>query len=258
MNTRSAVTLCLAGFAALVTSQGSYAHTRLRVPQVNESTGVVGSHSATINYNDVVIAHGCSKEDGTMAPVIAHSVVFPDGIDSILERSDGGDVSGGIAEFLQSWPHPEAISSDDVFDKSTVREKYDSLGNVVGFSYTGGALKGTIRGLVPFYSSAVFFQPDSCAQSVTVVPAIADICKVTTIDAFSDASVGLWTPAVNSKYDGPGLHGYNSPATLKVVRTSPLPASCGGVGFDVTMKPSAKQINRNMPIPGFWPKPAPK
>jgi hypothetical protein len=72
----------------------------------------------------------------------------------------------------------------------------------------------------------------------------------------------LWTPAVGSKFDGVGLHGYNSPATYKITRdlvNHPLPATglagedCGA-GVDVVIDPSAAQLDHDMVIPGVWPR----
>ncbi len=67
---------------------------------------------------------------------------------------------------------------------------------------------------------------------------------------------------MGSDYDGPGMHGYDSPATLTYTRnleTNPLPASCNDVGVSVEVIPSAAQLNRDMPIVDkgvqVWPKP---
>jgi acetylornithine deacetylase/succinyl-diaminopimelate desuccinylase-like protein len=106
------------------------------------------------------------------------------------------------------------------------------------------------------------------------VVAIADVCGLSNSSGFSDENVNMWTPAVGSNYDGVGLHGYNSPATLKVVRNTtgtpatlttaevkanPLPASCGA-GLDITVTPTAAQLNRDLPAIDangvqVWPQP---
>ena len=53
--------------------------------------------------------------------------------------------------------------------------------------------------------------------------------------------------------------GNSGPATLTFKRASALPASCNGKGTVVEMRPSAAQINRDMPIKfngtQVWPKP---
>lgn len=66
---------------------------------------------------------------------------------------------------------------------------------------------------------------------------------------------------MGSNFDGPGLHGYNSPATLTINRdlaANPLDASCGE-GSAVELLPSAAQLDRDMPIKNkdggvWWPK----
>ena len=59
---------------------------------------------------------------------------------------------------------------------------------------------------------------------------------------------------MESNYDG----AESEPATLKVNRTSALPAECGE-GVDVVVTPSAAQLNRDMPVViggvQVWPKP---
>lgn len=75
-------------------------------------------------------------------------------------------------------------------------------------------------------------------------------------------TVNFWTPAVGSKYDGtPGDHAYDFPVYFTINRdleTNPLPEFCGA-GLQVTVKSSAAQIDRDMPIifngTQVWPQP---
>ena len=119
------------------------------------------------------------------------------------------------------------------------------------------------RGHIPFVSGAVLFVPESCAKVVRFTFAVADICKITGFnDMNEEGSVNFWTPAVGSKYDGtPGGHAYDFPVFFTVNRdldTNPLPESCGA-GLQVTVKPSAAQVDRDMPIifngTQVWPQP---
>lgn len=223
------------------------AHTRLQVPQIAEGARV---------YNNVVVGHGCEGQN-----VIATTTVFPDGVDSTV-LVDGNPYAGSINDFINWGNSIQKIVSRDVFTNSAV--KYDESGtNVVGFSDRDGqSLPVTMVGLFPFRTNAVVFESASCAKSVKIVVAIADICKNTNIAGFTDLTANLWTPAVGSNFDGPGLHGYNSPATLTINRdlaNNPLDASCGD-GSAVELLPSAAQLNRDMPIRNkngsiWWPKP---
>lgn len=240
--------------ASLLVAQVAFAHTRLKVPVIDENAAFHGS-----NYNDVVVAHGCQNEaDGkSTIDTIGTVVVFPDGKDSII-TVDGAPHNGQLSDFVTNWASPVTIIQDrSVFTQQSYIT--DSLGNKLGFWAAGGnGLKAGYRGLLPFATAGVVIEPTSCAKSVTFVLGIADVCEVTDSNGFSNASVQLWTPAVGSNFDGIGLHGFDSPATLKVNRTvAPLPESCGA-GVDVVVKPSAQQLNRDMKVimdgQQIWPK----
>lgn len=231
----------------IVAASQALAHTRLSVPQINEGVRV---------ENNVVVSHGCEGQN-----VIATTTVFPDGVDSTI-LVDGNPYEGSISDFINWGNLNQKILSRAVFTNEA--EKYDESGtNVVGFWVRDGqSLPATYTAYFPFRTSAVVFEPASCAKSVKIVLGIADICKNTNIAGFTDLTVNLWMPAAGSDFDGPGLHGYNSPATLTVNRnlaSNPLDASCGD-GSAVELIPSAAQLNRDMPIKNkngstWWPKP---
>jgi hypothetical protein len=228
-------------------SQNALSHTRLDIPVQTEGVRIA---------NNVVIGHACG--DGTR--IIASSVVFPDGVDSTV-KAGGAVTSDAISTYVANYGNLyQKILSYHVFKNEN--EKRDSNGNVTGFWVKGGSMPEGYTVFLPFRAGAMAFQPASCARSVKVVLGIADICKNTSISGFADGILNLWMPAVGSDYDGPGLHGYDSPATLTVTRDlvkNPLDASCGD-GVDVEIIPSAAQMNRDMPIvlkdgTQFWPKP---
>lgn len=265
--------IALAGAAGLVMlgSQGVLAHTRLQAPTILEGTRV---------YNNVVIGHGCTDPatDKTSIPVAGTSVVFPDGADSILTSKPVGAVATPATATTPAVPVPETPVTGKLSDYITgfgigkvkdgtvfalENQKLDPTGNAVGFWAGYGSLPGIgYVGLVPFRVNATTFKAESCAASVTMQVAISDICALSKQAGLADHNVNMWTPAVGSNYDGKGLHGYNSPATLKIVRNTtgtpatllaaevkanPLPASCGK-GIDLIVKPSAAQLNRDMPV----------
>jgi len=227
----------------LVASQMASAHTRLQTPTIDENSARHGS-----NYNNQVIGHGCKD------PVTGHAdidtagtvVVFPDGVDSSI-TVDGEASDKTLIDFVTNWGSPvQKIQNKDVF--TTEEEIKDSNGNVLGFWAAGGGLKGGLTGVIPFRTSGVVIEPTSCAKTVKFVVAIADICTLTNVSGFNDATVMLWTPAVGSIFDGTeDLNGYNSPASLTVNRTSALPEACGA-GVDVVVTPSAAQLDRDMTI----------
>lgn len=228
-------------------SQNALSHTRLEIPQQTEGVRIT---------NNIVIGHGCG--DGTN--VIASSIVFPDGVDSTV-KVDGTATADAISTYVANYGNLyQKILDYSVFKYEN--EKIDGNGNVVGFWVKGGIMPDYYNAYLPFRAGALAFEPASCARSVKVVLGIANICRVTNIAGFSDAKVNLWMPAVGSDFDGPGLHGYDSPATLTVNRdlvNNPLDASCGD-GVAVEIIPSAAQMNRDMPIvqkdgTQYWPKP---
>lgn len=232
----------------LAASQSVLSHTRLDIPTTVEGVRIT---------NNVVLSHGCGE--GTN--VIAQSVVFPDGIDSSV-KVDGAPTTNVVGDFLSNWGNlNQKILDHSVFANEDEKRDPDNV-NVVGFWVNSGKSPDYYTTYVPFRASGALIEPESCATSVKVVVAVADICKMTNIAGFAEGILNLWTPAVGSNYDGPpSMHGYNSPASLTYTRnldTNPLPESCGA-GVAVEVIPSAAQLNRDMPIISkgkqVWPKP---
>ncbi|MBX3617081.1 hypothetical protein [Nitrosomonas sp.] len=241
LNLFSHSALAIAAFAG--TTQFAMAHTRLETATVAENTRIT---------NNVIISHGCGEEN-----VIGTSVVFPDGVDSTI-LVDGNPHTGSLTDFVQNWGNlMQQNFSTAVF--SSQDEKTDSLGNVVGFWAGGGnSLPHTLNGYIPFRAGAVVIEPTSCAKSVKFYISIADICEITDTAGFSEATVNLWTHNnLGTAYDRVSTTD-DGPASYIVTRTSALPTSCGATGVEVEVKPSAAQINRDMPIKfngtQVWPK----
>ena len=234
--------------ALLIASQATVAHTRLKMPTIDENAANHGS-----NYNDVVIAHGCDGKD-----TIANIVVFPDGVDSTV-MVNGEESSKTVADYVTNWGNPVTIvKSRDVFENQEYIR--NDLGTKVGFYSYNGTLTSGQRGLLPFTTAGVVINPDSCATSVQFKVAIFDICQVTDVAGLTDEAAQMWIPAVGSMFEeDQTLHGYNSPATLTVNRTiTDLPESCG-TGEAVVVYPSAAQLNRDATIEinggQVWPAP---
>ncbi|NOQ63397.1 MAG: hypothetical protein GQ582_02655 [Methyloprofundus sp.] len=234
----------------LLASQMASAHTRLQIPSIDEGTRV---------YNNQIISHGCRNPDTQAVDLttIATILVFPDGVDSSITVNE--EVSDQpLSAFIENWGSPiRKVQNKDLFELE--EEIRDPLGNVVGYWAGSGGRQGSLIGAVPFRSNSFVIAETSCAKSVKAIVAIADICKITNIAGFNDADIMLWTPAVGSNFDGTeDLNGYNSPASLIINRTSPLPESCGE-GVAVVVTPSAAQLNRDMPVNidgvQIWPSP---
>lgn len=243
--------LCSMTTALLAASQSGFAHTRLQTSTILENTRV---------YNNIAIGHGCGDD-----PVMGTSVVFPDST-AIATSKPAGDANaapedaGAVTNWIEGAGegYAKKVYSTELF--LAEGQKTSARGNTVGFWTGGGALPAhNYVGLVPFRTDPIQIQPASCAKTVTFVVSIGDVCKLTPIDGFSEATANLWSPIVGSNYDGTADH--YTPATLKVVRNiegtpatattvaipaNPLPAECGD-GLDITITPTAEQLNRDMP-----------
>lgn len=235
------LTISIMAAMAMTTGQNVLAHTRLETAQVNENTRIT---------NNIVIGHGCGDNS-----VIGTSVVFPDGADSTI-TVDGQPHTGPLLDFVQNW----ANANQKIYDRSLFTyqdEKTDSNSNVVGFWAGGESLPHNLTGFVPFRTSAVIIEPASCASSVKFYISIADICEITDSAGFGESTVNFWTHNnLGTIYDRVSTTD-DGPASLTILRTSALPSSCGA-GVAVEVKPSAAQINRDMPIKmngtQVWPK----
>lgn len=240
--------LAVSAISLLVVGSVAIAHTTVR----SQATEGVSDDNA------LKVAHGCVD---TGLGVTAQSVVFPSNA-PVVTASNGTTIAdlstvitqGSIAGLLKP------VQDKNIFRSETV--KTDALGNAIGFSSTLGLLDPNIPGRVPFQFTAPNFVATSCAARLLVKIAIADICvrNAGGIAAnIQDGKVNLWIPDNGSNFSTVGkqlgIDGIGAPATLTINRnltTNPLPASCGA-GFDVTVTPSAADVNANLPIAGYWP-----
>jgi hypothetical protein len=235
---------CTLAVGVLATSQSVLAHTNLTKRTVEEGTTV---------YNDAAVGHGCGD-----APVIANSVVFPDGTDSIVSIAGVVVEGASVFDYIEGVPAIKKVISNAAFKKSAVA--HGRADKVVGIhSWSGSVAAHDTVGLVSMMIGGVKIIDESCAKSVTFKVAVADICKITRVAGFNDTSVNFWTPKVGSNFDR--ADGQSEPTSLTITRTSssPLPAqdvkgNACGQGVDVVVTPSADQLNHDMPIPRVWPK----
>ncbi len=239
----------IAALGIIQQNESAFAHTVIEPAEIIE-----GKQSE--NY--LVITHGCGEN-----PVIGSSVVFPDGLDSTI-AINGNPHTGPLTDFVTNWGNSIQLYQDhSIFSEQDV--KRDSRSNVVGFWAGGGrTIAPHLYGRIAFVSSAVIINPESCAQKIRFAAAAADVCKITDIGNINtDNAVSLWVPAVGSKFDGtPGGHAFDFPVFFTITRdltNNPLPESCGGIGQQISVRPSAAQVDRDMPIQfngtQVWPQP---
>lgn len=234
--TRSSLAIACAALAASV----AHAHTTFETPTLKENTRIL---------NNVAIGHACGE--GTR--VIGTSVVFPDGRDSTI-IADGKVYDGPLSDFVSNWgPNIQPLYSRAAFNE--VDEKKGPTGNVVGFWAGGGpGMPDHMVAYVPFRVNATLIAPESCAVSVRFYAAIVDVCRITGVDQLHEPGVAeFWTPSdLGTVYDsetgGHGGHDNSAPLTiLRDLDANPLSAACGD-GFTVEVRPSAQQLERDMPI----------
>ena len=206
--------------------------------------------------NAVRIGRGCAIPGGAPLPVIAQSVVFPS-LSPVVAMPDGSPVAlesvivqGSLAGL------PRMIGNTSVF--MSQEAKLDTLGNSVGFAAYDGSLSPELEGRIPFQFAAPKFVTTSCASRLLVKVAIADVCSKAPGETASAGKVNLWIPDNGSQYAISGkaaaVEGIGEPATLIVNRdlaANPLPPACGP-GVDVTVTPSAADVDANLAIRGVW------
>jgi hypothetical protein len=223
-------------------------------------------------YNNIVVGHGCDNKDSAKAsvPVIANSMVLANGQDSTILIDGTINNLAKASDYLTNWPSSlvKNIPSTDTFKKqdailySADGYKFTSYGKEVYFSVIGktsldGSIPGSFNtGLIPFFMTApgIVTGSGNCAKTVIIEGAIADICKFTNTKGLAPHTANIWMPkGTGSKFDIFELHGLDSPAKFTVTRksTNPLDASCGA-GQVITIRPSAAQLNKDLPIKGRW------
>lgn len=250
MKIRKTPILLAVGSVVLGLSTQVVAHTRLSPSSADENRARHATYETA-----AAIAHGCGENR-----VIGHMLVMPDQQDSIVETSSDGQTwtahNGPVSDFIQAGGFIRVIKDRNTFDIEQLI--LDPLGNPIGYWAGGGEGLPPHHwvGKMPLRIQAVVFQDNSCARSLTLIPAIADVCGITSVADFNDEAVNFWVKAVpgvdpnseDAKYFGDCSHACDSPATFKVRRDLnqfPLPASCGQ-GVDVRVYPSMNQLKRDM------------
>lgn len=229
--------------ALLCAAQTSFAHDVMLNKTVPEGSGL---------DNAIVIGHGCEASN---TGVQAESVVFPTQNPELI-TSNGSVVTLpdliGISPFAGQ---AALIQNHDIFTKQYLKK--DTLGNVIGFYSTTGLLQVGVQGRMPFQFTTPTFVKTSCATAMTIEVAIADVCNFTT-PTVAVGKLNLWIPNNGSHYanlGGPlGIDGVGEPPSFTITRNlskNPLPASCGGKGFTVIVRPSATDVNAHLGF-GTW------
>jgi hypothetical protein len=232
-------------FALCSASSLAFAHTTIK-DQATEGTTL---------YTAATITHGCGEGVKPNLPVIAQSMVFPNGPNSIVTRLDAPEEPIALGDVLVGGSHaaglidPGAIQDKNVF--STIEELTDATGVVRGIHYADGELQVDLVGVIPFRMSGVTFVKESCVTKVRVRIGIANWCHHDPGVRRVDAWIGRTTPVFND----PRVISLDFWPTLTINRdlaANPLPESCGA-GYEVALEPSDEDIDQYLPLPGFIP-----
>lgn len=194
----------------------------------------------------LIINHGCEENK---YPVTHQSILIPT-LNPVVTRSDGTNVTlnsdinapSGLKNLIKP------IQDKNIFTQQTL--KTDNLSNVIGFNNLKGNLSYGLIGRVPLRITAPKFKPTSCAKSLKVRFAVADICKTTFPPNQSTAN--LWIPKATAKFSASN-EGIGYPTELVITRSS-IPESCGTNTYDVIVEPSELDIDTNLPIAKIWSK----
>ncbi|CAB1275094.1 hypothetical protein [Candidatus Nitrosacidococcus tergens] len=228
----------------------------------------------TTLYTADVINHGCESGVKSKLPVIAESMVFPNGSDAVatvLPSSEVGAftattpgqpiditsvITGGALTIV-----PTGMQDKNLFDIHEVQT--DANGNVRGFHYSNsdttpqgqdGELQLDLVGTIPFRLAGVSFQPTSCATQLNIRIGIVDWCTHKTGNRRNNIWIGNTTPTFNqTDRIATGTLGFWPTLIItRDLKNNPLPSSCGD-GQVVAIQPSDDAIDTYLPMDGFTP-----
>lgn len=219
-------------------------------------------------YTGFTVNQGCQDDVKSAAPlpVVALSSVFPNATDSnaFQINADGTETPINLADYIEGANGgvinlaPGMIQDKNIFKKQ--REITDANGNVRGIEVKTGKLDVAAVGIIPFRVSAPAFKAETCAKKLNIRIAVANYCnktKNTSKDNRSDIWIGHPTPLFSDS--GVLPHDFAATPywpTLIVNRNlvdNPLGINCGD-GFDIAVQPSDADIDKFIPVDGFWPK----
>lgn len=254
----------VAMLGVMTTSGNAMAHTTVMSKNTPTNYCTRDELEGTTGFNWFSISHGCSaSHDGKVQPVRAQSVVFPNGADSIAERTDTKE-SVNLGDHIEGNPVMGAKPAvNSLFKKirtlkgpvpSFISHGSEVTEDVRAFVFTKGNLKDGLLGVIPWSASFPKFKADSCATALTVYIAIANYCTNSRNETDDDRA-DIWIGRLTEKFNDPDVVSVNFWPYLKVVRDlekNPLPEGCSE-GFEIGVYPSDEAIDEFLPIDGYWP-----
>ncbi len=254
----------VAMLGTMLISEYAIAHTTVMSKNTPTKYSTRNELEGTTGFNWFSIPHGCSaSHGGKVQPVRAQSVVFPNGSDSIAERTDTGE-SISLHDHIEGNPVMGAKPAvNSLFKKvKTLKGSVPSFTShgseltedIRAFVFTNGRLKDGLLGVIPWSASFPKFKSDSCATALTVYIAIANYCT-NSKNENDDDRADIWMGRLTEKFNDEDVVSVGFWPYLKVVRdleNNPLPEDCGE-GFEIRVYPSDEAIDEFLPIDGYWP-----
>lgn len=205
--------------------------------------------------NDFSIPHGCDGES-----VIASSMLFPNGMDVVVEDQDGNDVAP--AELF------DALEADDnvVMGLSPALDANWKFQDVLtgpvnpyvnhglkdtdtrAFVYKGGNLPSGLFALLKWRASFGEIKNDSCVSKIEVRIPIVNYCGR---NPSSPSRVDAWIGRLTNEFSDPAVTSVGFWPQITVVNTD-MDASCGA-GKVLKVSPSDMDIDHFLPIKSFKP-----
>ena len=245
-------------FGTMIISENALAHTTVMSKNTPTDYSSRDELEGTTALNNFSIGHGCDGQ-----PVRAQSIVFPNDVNAIAERSDTGEsvnLSDHITGNAVMGASPAVNSLFKKINKLTgtvppfTSHGEEKTEDTRAFVFTGGTLKDGFTGLIPWRATFPTFKSDSCATALTVYIAIANYCTKSTSEDKNDRA-DIWIGRLTEKFDDEDVVSVGFWPYLKVVRdleNNPLPEDCGE-GYEIGVYPSDESIDEFLPINGYWP-----
>lgn len=254
----------IAMLGTMIISGNATAHTTVMSKNTPTDYSSRNELEGTTGFNWFSIPHGCSASHGGKAqPVRAQSVVFPNGADSLAERTDTKE-SVNLQEHIEGNPVMGAKPAvNSLFKKirtlkgpvpSFISHGSELTEDVRAFVFTNGKLQDGLMGVIPWSASFPKFKSDSCATALTAYIAIANYCTNSRNETDDDRA-DIWIGRLTEKFNDSDVVSVDFWPYLKVVRDlekNPLPEGCGE-GFEIGVYPSDEAIDEFLPVDGYWP-----
>ncbi|MCF6155611.1 MAG: hypothetical protein E3K36_10235 [Candidatus Brocadia sp.] len=248
----------IAMIGTMITSGNVMAHTTVMSKNTPTNYSSRDELEGTTGLNNFSIPHGCDGQ-----PVRAMSIVFPNGADSLAERTDTKEsvtLSDHITGNAVMGASPAVNSLFKKINKlvgtvpSFISHGEEKTEDVRAFVFTNGSLKDGFTGLIPWRATFPVFKADSCATAMTVYIAIANYCTKSKNENDDDRA-DIWMGRLTEKFNDPDVVSVGFWPYLRVVRDlekNPLPEGCGE-GFEISVYPSDEAIDEFLPVAGYWP-----